>query len=66
MWRLFSYAGTGNLGDAIQTLALRRLLAGPVEFEERDGSTPGGGALLANGYLAHPLPPRLDFSLRFP
>lgn len=55
---LFSYAGTGNLGDAIQTLALQRLLPGPVEFSERDAvttvpaqnATPCPG-LLMNGFL---------------
>lgn len=53
MRTLFSYAGTGNLGDAIQTLALRRLLPGPVEYVDRDGAAArdDAGTLLANGFL---------------
>lgn len=48
--RLTSYSGTCNLGDAIQTLAMIRLIGEPEGFADRDTACPGAG-LIVNGFL---------------
>ncbi len=56
---VFVYRGTQNLGDAVQTVALSRLLPGPIAAVERGtGRTPGSTLLVANGWLGNnTLPP---------
>jgi hypothetical protein len=51
------YRGSGNLGDAIQSLALERLLP-PVEYAWRDdGLCAGDGTFVVNGWLGQNTPP---------
>lgn len=55
---MFRYNGTQNLGDAIQTVALSRLLPGPIRGVARsDGKAPPGTCLVANGWLGNNNPP---------
>lgn len=58
---VFRYRGTHNLGDAIQTVALSRLLPGTVRgVRRKDSRGPTCDWLVANGWLGdnRPAPPR--------
>jgi hypothetical protein len=59
---VFVYRGTENLGDAVQTVALSRLLPGPIAAVERGtGRIPERTLLVANGWLGNnALPPPKD------
>jgi hypothetical protein len=59
---VFVYRGTANLGDAVQTVALSRLLPGPIAAVERGtGRIPERTLLVANGWLGNnALPPPGD------
>lgn len=60
MHRVLIYRGTGNLGDAIQTYALCRLLGGRTTGVYRDGPHQGDGSgapLVVNGWLGWGEPP---------
>ena len=58
---VFRYRGTRNLGDAIQTVALTRLLPGRTRGVERgDGITPPGTLLIANGWLGNNRLPEVE------
>jgi hypothetical protein len=66
---LFTYSGTKNLGDAIQTIALSRLLPAPLfGFDRTTGACAAPGELLiANGWLGNnripsPLSPECLFA----
>jgi len=50
---LFSYSGTKNIGDAIQSIALSRLLPGPLLGVDRNTALGAecGAFLVANGWL---------------
>lgn len=55
---IFRYRGTQNLGDAIQTVALSRLLPGPLRgISRRDARGPRCDWLVANGWLGDNRPP---------
>lgn len=54
MISIFSYYATGNLGDAIQAVAMMELLEEmgvPYGFRERDSGFGDGDVVLASGYL---------------
>lgn len=56
---VFRYRGTHNLGDAIQTVALSRLLPGPLKgVRRKDAGGPRCDWLVANGWLGDNRPPR--------
>jgi Polysaccharide pyruvyl transferase len=58
-FRVFIHQGTGNLGDAIQTIALCRLLGSGCVGVYRDRPIPEAGAeipLVANGWLGYHRP----------
>ncbi len=51
---IFTYSGTQNLGDAIQTIALARLVPAPaLGVERHTGIFPKGTTLIANGWLGN-------------
>lgn len=57
-YRVLAYRNGGNLGDTIQTLALAKLLPGPLEGVYRDAAgylTPGT-TFVVNGYLCESTP----------
>jgi hypothetical protein len=59
LYRVFIYRNTYNLGDAIQTVALCRLLGRPCMGVYRDEPLPAEGAnlpLVANGWLGYKPP----------
>ena len=59
LFRVFIHEGTGNLGDAIQTIALCRLLGSGCVGTYRDRPIPATGAeipLVANGWLGYHRP----------
>lgn len=60
-FRLLAYRKTNNLGDAIQTIALSRLLAGQLSGVYRDAIRAEQAIkpqLIVNGYLNGPCPPK--------
>ena len=59
IYGIFRYHGTYNLGDAIQTVALSRLLPGVLRgVNRKNGKSPLGAMLVANGWLGdNQLPP---------
>lgn len=52
-WYLRAYSGTENLGDAVQTLALARLLPGVTKSVVFYRPVPPDTLLLVNGWLGH-------------
>ena len=65
-FRVFIHQGTGNLGDAIQTIALCRLLGAGCVGVYRDRPIPEAGAempLVANGWLGYHRPKAVSSAL---
>lgn len=65
VYGVFRYRGTQNLGDAIQTVALSRLLPGALRgISRKEGKGPPCDWLVANGWLGDNQPPPPSVSIQ--